>query len=629
MNSVLFEELDTKLAITFLQASDILVCNIQSDGLSIQLATMKPKFDTHVSIFNFVAEVDNIVIGQTAGLPIVYVNPDWYAARGHTVMVFAIYLLHAIIKSSMFHILEELLMFRQQDEDNNPQSNLAETLESSVNKPEDSIEHQIVDSLFAGDELTTNKVSINPMKSTIHIDMEAINLALDLTTYSIITSILPDITRLYDNSFSKEIYPEAMMRKSVPGHPIYKLLYLITGRESNSLHISRNNSNTSSILPQQPGFSDIANAINTLKSYEGKSISKRVAVILCGCGLFISSLYTRKSNCRVRQNIINYGAEEQLKEISSMIYKLSTQQIRSKYSGIELDSPNITMPGWISPPSMGLDLRKIYKMEGKGGEGQGEGTGQPATMGEVLNSLASSTSGEIIKDNASLLNEVSQQAGRNNILGQMIIQVSKSLVDKDIQNAFDKAINKISSVKKIAKSIIGNPKIYRGVIPTSDRRAIIGIMCNILPTFYDDTIYTNDKNESGEVAVYLDVSGSMDNYIPKIYSICASLGEYLSEHIYLFSNDISKITLRQLKSGEVNTTGGTDLDCVLLHYAKIASQVHKIVIFTDGYWDYEQASIDEVKKVCHKDVRVWFIGTPDGVFLEEFPLPNEQITMKE
>ena len=83
--------------------------------------------------------------------------------------------------------------------------------------------------------------------------------------------------------------------------------------------------------------------------------------------------------------------------------------------------------------------------------------------------------------------------------------------------------------------------------------------------------------------VYLDVSGSMQEYIPWMYGVINGMMRYMAPKIYLFSNKIVEITRAELQQGQLRSTGGTDFDCVIKHLA--AARVPTALVITDGMAD--------------------------------------------
>ena len=61
------------------------------------------------------------------------------------------------------------------------------------------------------------------------------------------------------------------------------------------------------------------------------------------------------------------------------------------------------------------------------------------------------------------------------------------------------------------------------------------------------------------LAVYLDVSGSVNRYLPKIIALLRCLENELKS-IFLFSNEVVEVPFKTLLAGRVQTTFGTDFD---------------------------------------------------------------------
>jgi predicted metal-dependent peptidase len=98
------------------------------------------------------------------------------------------------------------------------------------------------------------------------------------------------------------------------------------------------------------------------------------------------------------------------------------------------------------------------------------------------------------------------------------------------------------------------------------------------------TMWTAPKvgRKRGEVsvAIYLDLSGSVTEYLPRICRIISSMKKEI-QLIFGFSNIVEDHTLNQLRRGEIKTTGGTDFNCIARHL--LENKYKKCVIITDGY----------------------------------------------
>ena len=110
------------------------------------------------------------------------------------------------------------------------------------------------------------------------------------------------------------------------------------------------------------------------------------------------------------------------------------------------------------------------------------------------------------------------------------------------------------------------------------------------PLHYHRTIYQETAQHLG-VAVYLDVSGSATHHLPRILGVLRRLRGRLSS-IFQFSNLVVETTLESLLAGEVQTTYGTDFDCVAQSILERGFQ--RAIVITDGYANLSRSLRDEL-----------------------------------
>lgn len=94
-------------------------------------------------------------------------------------------------------------------------------------------------------------------------------------------------------------------------------------------------------------------------------------------------------------------------------------------------------------------------------------------------------------------------------------------------------------------------------------------------------------------SIYLDVSGSVQDHLPAIIGVIAKLSSEIPT-LYLFSNTVVEITMKDLMRGNISSTGGTDFDCIA--ESIIEKNYDKAVIITDGYASLSSGLADELKK---------------------------------
>lgn len=122
----------------------------------------------------------------------------------------------------------------------------------------------------------------------------------------------------------------------------------------------------------------------------------------------------------------------------------------------------------------------------------------------------------------------------------------------------------------------------KSIVPFPGRRELAFIKKGIYPIFFRRPVrYT--VPESKRPRIYIDVSGSTSDFWSFIYGICYFLKDSIGEPIYLFSNRVYEITLEEMKSGKVKTTGGTDFNCVAKHV--LDKGFKKALLITDGCAD--------------------------------------------
>jgi len=111
------------------------------------------------------------------------------------------------------------------------------------------------------------------------------------------------------------------------------------------------------------------------------------------------------------------------------------------------------------------------------------------------------------------------------------------------------------------------------------KRDLTLLASGIYPGYFHNQISKENFKEKG-LAIYLDVSGSVNEYLPKIIGILKGFEKKL-ESIFLFSNKVVEVSFSSLLKGKIETTGGTDFDCVASSICK--RNFDKAVVITDGY----------------------------------------------
>ena len=111
------------------------------------------------------------------------------------------------------------------------------------------------------------------------------------------------------------------------------------------------------------------------------------------------------------------------------------------------------------------------------------------------------------------------------------------------------------------------------------KRDLVMLAAGVTPFHYHNRIQTPTVHQRG-LPIYLDVSGSVNEYLPQIIGVLNDLRQEI-RNIFLFSNEVVEVPFKSLLQGEVKTTLGTDFDCIA--ESMLDRRLDKAVIFTDGY----------------------------------------------
>ncbi len=181
-------------------------------------------------------------------------------------------------------------------------------------------------------------------------------------------------------------------------------------------------------------------------------------------------------------------------------------------------------------------------------------------------------------------------AGVRNVITNTSIKVEeKKKKCQPLYNAIKAAMTKDGFAVTKHQTVVPET----GVVPILGRKETFYVSGGYLPTFYQNCVERVDYTEVS-VRVYLDVSGSVIRELPLIYGLLVYAKDTISFPIYTFSNKIEEATLEDIKAGSINTTYGTDFNCVFEH--ALEHRFRRILIITDGHADLKQYLADEVIK---------------------------------
>jgi Putative metallopeptidase domain len=225
------------------------------------------------------------------------------------------------------------------------------------------------------------------------------------------------------------------------------------------------------------------------------------------------------------------------------------------------------------------------------GNGQAFGSEALARIAEDLRRVAQRPSG--------------QGAGFGEALYDFLVEVLKTYMS--LKRAL---LDRFTTRQKVDKfrRMVSHPRIGVSPIPIRpSKRDFVLLAAGVPPFHYHNMAYRQAAQERG-LAVYLDVSGSVNQRLPEIIGVLRSLKAELMT-IFLFSNKVVEVPFRTLLAGQVQTTYGTDFDCIVEHL--LERRYGKAVVFTDGYAGMVEDNKQQLKSAAVRVLTVLFGGKQD------------------
>lgn len=139
------------------------------------------------------------------------------------------------------------------------------------------------------------------------------------------------------------------------------------------------------------------------------------------------------------------------------------------------------------------------------------------------------------------------------------------------------------------KGLFQHRRISVSPIPLSpSKRDLVMLAAGVNPCYFHNRTISVQERDQG-LAIYLDVSGSVNESLPRILGILQNLRKEIRT-VFLFSNKVVEIPFESLLQGHLRTTYGTDFDCIA--QSILDCNFDKAVIITDG-----EASMRDTFKV--------------------------------
>jgi len=197
---------------------------------------------------------------------------------------------------------------------------------------------------------------------------------------------------------------------------------------------------------------------------------------------------------------------------------------------------------------------------------------------ESLGSLPQEVLARFAEDiKRSLRESGGKQAGYNENLMELFMEALRTHLS--IRKAL---LQKFATKRKVDrfKELFQDRRISISPIPVHpSKRDLVLLAAGIWPCYFHNHASSVTSRDRG-LAIYLDVSGSVNEYLPKILGILKGLRKEITT-IFQFSNKVVETSFETLLKGNIQTTFGTDFNCIA--QSILERGFEKAVIITDGY----------------------------------------------
>lgn len=139
------------------------------------------------------------------------------------------------------------------------------------------------------------------------------------------------------------------------------------------------------------------------------------------------------------------------------------------------------------------------------------------------------------------------------------------------------------------------------------KRDLVLLASGFYPGYFHNKINRPKSVQKG-LAIYLDVTGSVNDYLPKMVGVLSNLEKDITT-IFLFSNKVVETGFEELLKGHIRTTYGTDFNCIARSI--IEKRFAKAVIITDGYASMSEELSKQLKATKLVTLTILF-GDADG-----------------
>lgn len=208
-----------------------------------------------------------------------------------------------------------------------------------------------------------------------------------------------------------------------------------------------------------------------------------------------------------------------------------------------------------------------------------------------------------------------------------LIEIDGHRAERRLQQALEKLLRRVltdEAGRSGRHSSVRTPVL--SVDPSRDRRAAgRGLLARRFsapkPLLFSSSVDERRPDRAAAV-VYVDVSGSMGDWIQRLHGALVPLRRLLTADVFAFSGAVDSTPLGQFVAGSVPTSWGTAIDPVLEHAVDLASRTHapprRALVLTDGWFTAPARPLAERLRSTGMELHVAVAGNgpiPEGAWV--------------
>ncbi|HQP96302.1 MAG TPA: hypothetical protein PLY68_08940 [Myxococcota bacterium] len=197
------------------------------------------------------------------------------------------------------------------------------------------------------------------------------------------------------------------------------------------------------------------------------------------------------------------------------------------------------------------------------------------------------------------------QAGEGDDVHQETVEVERTDGDRQIVMALRRAVDQES-----CRYNLDEPLRVPGFVFSPGRRDVFFLSRGYFPVMYQAGMTMYEPLKLAHV--YFDVSASQEDELPRLISILNGIRDLITDPIHQFSTRVADVSLARFARGDIETTFGTDFNCVLNHAMDLG--LRKMIVFTDGVADVGSAVATRFKA---SRIELHLVLTPWEFMLED------------